>query len=96
LTSPGDDLRIPRFSGELEQLTGLLYNDLETVTASRYPLIGEIKDRLVALGASGALMSGSGSTVFGIFQDEPSARAAALELGHVAGWRAFAVEPIVA
>jgi hypothetical protein len=34
--------------------------------------------------------------VFGIFQDEPSARAAALELGHVAGWRAFAVEPIVA
>jgi 4-diphosphocytidyl-2-C-methyl-D-erythritol kinase len=96
LTSPGDNFRIPRFSGQVGQLVGLLYNDLETVTARRYPLIGEIKERLVDLGSCGALMSGSGSTVFGMFRDEPSARAAALELGTVPGWRAFAVEPVVA
>lgn len=47
----------------------LLYNDLEKVTEKRYPVIKEIKDSLLALGASGALMSGSGPTVFGIFPD---------------------------
>ncbi len=45
----------------------LLENDLETVTIPRFPLIGAIKRALLAEGASGALMSGSGASVFGIF-----------------------------
>ena len=52
-----------------------LYNDLETVTIKQYPELAEIKNRLLAHGADGALMSGSGPTVFGLFDDEQQARA---------------------
>ena len=51
-----------------------LYNDLEKITVTRYPELGEIKNRLLADGASGALMSGSGPTVFGLFVDKQQAR----------------------
>lgn len=47
-----------------------LCNDLEAVTEKMHPIIGEIKKSLVALGADGVLMSGSGPAVFGIFHDE--------------------------
>ncbi len=46
-----------------------LHNDLESVTVEQYPEIQAIKGLLLDHGASGALMSGSGSTVFGIFPD---------------------------
>ena len=46
-----------------------VYNDLETVTITRYPEIQTIKDAMLDNGASSALMSGSGPTVFGIFPD---------------------------
>lgn len=45
-----------------------LYNDLEVVTINRYPEISELKETLLAKGASVSLMSGSGPTVFGIFK----------------------------
>lgn len=51
-------------------------NDLERVTITRYPEIGEIKKTLRELGARVALMSGSGPTVFGYFPHLPDARAA--------------------
>lgn len=47
-----------------------LHNDLESVTIERYPEIAEIKRFLHCHGASGALMSGSGPTVFGMFPDQ--------------------------
>ncbi len=47
-----------------------LVNDLERVTIVRYPELGWIKQQMIARGASGALMSGSGPTVFGIFPDQ--------------------------
>ncbi len=50
-------------------------NHLERVVCSRWPEIGELKQRLLESGAEAALMSGSGSTVFGVFEE----RAAALE-----------------
>ena len=46
-----------------------LCNDLETVTIRNFPQINEIKKALLGLGAAGALMSGSGPTVFGLFAD---------------------------
>lgn len=46
---------------------GDLVNDLETVTITKYPEIQTIKERLVRGGAVGAMMSGSGATVFGVF-----------------------------
>jgi 4-diphosphocytidyl-2-C-methyl-D-erythritol kinase len=45
-----------------------MVNDLEAVTAQRYPVVNRIKWKLMAAGAQGALMSGSGSTVFGVFE----------------------------
>jgi 4-diphosphocytidyl-2-C-methyl-D-erythritol kinase len=53
-----------------------LRNDLESVTADRHPVIGVLKERLLAAGAVGAMMSGSGSTVFGLFDRESEESAA--------------------
>lgn len=47
-----------------------LVNDLERVTVVHYPVIAKLKSRLLAGGASAALMSGSGPTVFGLFQQD--------------------------
>ncbi|MEW6261944.1 MAG: 4-(cytidine 5'-diphospho)-2-C-methyl-D-erythritol kinase [Thermodesulfobacteriota bacterium] len=44
-----------------------LRNDLEAVVLPRFPELGRIKARLIQAGAAGALMSGSGPTVFGLF-----------------------------
>jgi 4-diphosphocytidyl-2-C-methyl-D-erythritol kinase len=56
------------------QLRDLVQNDLESVTIPRYPVIGEIKDWLIGQGASAASMSGSGPTVFGIFETGQAAK----------------------
>ncbi len=62
--------------GDLCGIAGKLGNTLEEVTARDYPVIGEIKEMMVSRGALGALMSGSGPTVFGIFDHERAARGA--------------------
>ena len=46
------------------------------VTIKEYPVLDEIKKFLEGSGAAGALMSGSGPTVFGIFENENKAREA--------------------
>ncbi|MBW2239123.1 MAG: 4-(cytidine 5'-diphospho)-2-C-methyl-D-erythritol kinase [Deltaproteobacteria bacterium] len=50
-----------------------LCNDLEAVVASKYPVINTVKTALLDHGALGALMSGSGPTVFGLFSDSDKA-----------------------
>ena len=57
----------------LDAATTELYNDLESVTIEQHPEIEEMKQLLLDSGATGALMSGSGPTVFGIFPDEGDA-----------------------
>ncbi len=94
LTSSKGAAKMPRFPRTLEELVPLLHNDLEQVTLSRYPLVGEIKDYLLSLGAAGALMSGSGPTVFGVFASEDSALRAAQACSREPGWRSFAVHPV--
>ena len=61
---------------EFAQFGAALYNDLELVVIKRYPEILEIKNELLNLGAGGALLSGSGSTVFGIFDNSEIAKKA--------------------
>jgi len=61
---------------ELAGIGDLLYNDLEAVSVAAHPVICTIKDRLRDLGAEGALMSGSGPAVFGLFRDRAAARRA--------------------
>ena len=53
-----------------------LSNVLETVTVPRYPVIARIRDFLRENGADGALMSGSGPTVFALFDDRQRAQKA--------------------
>ena len=53
-------------------------NDFEKIVFPAYPKIGEIKKALIDLGAVYASLSGSGSTVYGIFKNESIARSAKL------------------
>lgn len=67
-----------------------LCNDLETVAVRQFPVIGEIKNELLNQGANGALMTGSGSAVFGLFTDMQAARTAADAMGGQADWQIYA------
>lgn len=49
-------------------------NVLESVTETEYPVISELKERMMQFGAINSMMSGSGPTVFGIFDTEEQAR----------------------
>jgi len=72
-----------------------LCNDLETVTVVRYPVIEDVKQQLVALGAAGALMSGSGTTVFGLFKDASIAQKACRIMERTRTWRIFVADLLV-
>ncbi len=72
----------------LGDLLPVLKNDLEIPALSRYPEIGRKKEELLRLGASGALMSGSGPVTFGIFPSKKEAEDALKRLVLPQGWRA--------
>jgi 4-diphosphocytidyl-2-C-methyl-D-erythritol kinase len=61
---------------QFSAISGSELNDLESVTIREFHVIAEIKDRLVELGALFSLMSGSGSTVFGVFRSRDEAESA--------------------
>ena len=63
---------------DLGLLCSRMGNVLETVTIPAYPVIDEIKKTMMDNGALGSMMSGSGPTVFGIF-DSPSAAKQAMK-----------------
>lgn len=70
-----------------------LHNDLETVTAVDHPVVNRIKEALLDRGALGALMSGSGPTVFGIFETGNACRDAADGLSSE-GWKLHPVKTL--
>ena len=61
----------------VRKMAKLLGNVLQTVTVERYPIVEELKQVMLEQGALGSLMSGSGPSTFGIFDDEVKAQAAA-------------------
>lgn len=61
-------------AGDAEALGPLLFNDLEAAVFARHAVIGEAKGALLAAGALGAVMSGSGSSVVGLARDGVHAR----------------------
>lgn len=65
---------------DLSGMAARLENVLETVTVKKYPVIARIKEFLTARGALGALMSGSGPTVFALYDDREKAVRAYEEL----------------
>lgn len=66
-------MAIPDAYAAVEDLTPVLINDLELPAMSRYPQIGAMKKKLGSLGAKGALMSGSGPVIFGLFPSREEA-----------------------
>ena len=60
-----------------ERVEARAHNDFEAPVFARHPRLGEIRDRLRDAGASIALLAGSGSSLFGVFHDPGTARAAA-------------------
>ena len=77
-------VRHPEAAGQIKQalaegktltdMCPLLINDFEQTVFPLHPEIAEIKQRLLSAGAIYAAMSGSGSTVFGLFQNNPEGR----------------------
>jgi 4-diphosphocytidyl-2-C-methyl-D-erythritol kinase len=77
-------IRHPEVEGEIQQalasgksfaeMRSLLVNDFEQTVFALHPEIAAIKQRLLSAGAVYAAMSGSGSTVFGLFQDDAEGR----------------------
>lgn len=65
---------------DLCAVTSDMGNVLETVTIPNYPVIAEIKEQMIHSGAQGAMMSGSGPTVFGLFESEKQAKKAYEEM----------------
>ena len=65
------------YNQDLEGITSRMGNVLEDVAVADYPKIAEIKKSMRSFGAMNALMSGSGSTVFGIFTSRDDATKAA-------------------
>lgn len=57
-------------AGNLKEIADRMENVLETVTIPEHPEIGQIKEVMRGEGALNAMMSGSGPTVFGIFEDK--------------------------
>ncbi len=77
--SPHPDIQAMRTAlnaSDLHTLAKAMDNILQTVTVKEYPIISEIKDKMKELGALNSLMSGSGPTVFGIYQNRKSAKKA--------------------
>jgi 4-diphosphocytidyl-2-C-methyl-D-erythritol kinase len=66
-------------------------NDFESPLFHSYPILEFIKDKLLSFGAQAALLSGSGATVFGIFQTQELARQASSRLRQDTGWRIYDV-----
>ncbi len=56
-------------TGDISSLKSMIHNDFEEIIIEKYPVIGSLKQRLLDAGASAAIMSGSGSTVFGLFEN---------------------------
>ncbi len=67
-------------AGDFHAMAALMGNVLETVTVPAYPIIDRIKQFMMEHGAIGAMMSGSGPTVFGIYTDLTAAKQTFYEL----------------
>jgi len=93
LTKKVDCTKISRLT--VRNIAKELHNDLEAVTAAAHPEINKIKEALSAQKALGVRMSGSGPTVFGIFETEAACLAAENNLSGE-GWWLFPAQTLTA
>jgi len=71
-----------------------MVNDFEKSVFAAFPEIADVKAKLLELGAEKALMSGSGASVFGIFENEETRQTVLKALGERTDWRSFAVAAV--
>jgi 4-diphosphocytidyl-2-C-methyl-D-erythritol kinase len=71
-------------------LCDVMSNDFEAVVVRLHPEIGRARDALVKAGAGHAMLSGSGSSVYGVFDSKGEAERARASLKSEAGWQVFA------
>jgi 4-diphosphocytidyl-2-C-methyl-D-erythritol kinase len=76
LTRGASKIKLNCFKADPWRLDGVIENDLESVTLQEYPAVAGIKSWLRLQGALAALMSGSGPTVFGVFESREQAQVA--------------------
>ncbi len=88
-------LRVCRLEAEsLDLRHSVLTNDFEMSVFDAYPEVKRVKLTLLELGAVNAAMSGSGASVFAIFDKTETRQAAIKALDHESTWRKFAVATI--
>ncbi len=80
LTKKEFHINLHRFINTPKKISRLLRNDLEEVVSREYPQINTMKKILLSVGALGALMTGSGPTVFGVFSEEGNASEATINV----------------
>jgi 4-diphosphocytidyl-2-C-methyl-D-erythritol kinase len=78
LTRGESRINLEHFLDRPWRLPEVMENDLETVTLIKFPVLDRIKEWLLCNGAVGALMSGSGPTVFGVFRERIQAERTAV------------------
>lgn len=69
---------------DISEVGGEFFNIFENVVMEKYPSVRQIKEEFIRSGASGALMSGSGPTVFAVAQDMSSAQRLREQVGNLA------------
>ena len=89
LTKRKKNIRLQNSIRTFDSVIPLLLNDFESVVIPLYPEIKTIKDNLITAGAAGSLLSGSGSSVFGVFSNKEDIEKALTMLPCQAGHRAF-------
>ena len=78
LNNQNKNVKFSSFINEDYSSLQIFENDFEQIVIPAYPEIGAIKSKLLNLGARFASLSGSGSTVYGVYDDEASAKEAEL------------------
>jgi len=91
LTNQQFHINLDKFLKTPKRVSQILFNHLETVVSKEYPQIDVMKKMLFSAGAMGALMTGSGPTVFGLFWEERTAAKAYEEIKRLVSRRGWAV-----
>jgi len=97
LTNQQFHFNLHKFLKTPEGISHILFNHLEGVVSRKYPQISVMKKIFFSAGALGTLMTGSGPTVFGLFQDDKSAMGAYEKINKTVarkGWVIFKAHSI--
>lgn len=81
-------------ANSLDPLHSVLINDFEPTVLAAHPEIRRVKETLLELGALNAALSGSGASVYAVFDNKETRQAAQKALDHESTWRKFAVSTI--